>query len=211
MNYAVIKKYGGECIGTFLLTCAVLITANPLAVGLMLAALVYVGASISGGHYNPAVTIALWLQGKFSLYHVPGYLVAQVLGAFGGGIFSYYLLGKIVFAAPLASLGFMRPLMIEMMGAFLFVLVVLETTISDHDSRASKSLMIGLGLATVAFLGGTFSGGAFNPAVGIGPLFFDFLMGGKGYQFIPLYLIGPLGGCIVASLCHYVARRTGKE
>ena len=47
-------------------------------------------ANISGGHYNPAVTLALWLRGKFSLLHVPGYMISQVLGAFVAGALFYF-------------------------------------------------------------------------------------------------------------------------
>ncbi len=200
MDTSFLKQYVVESIGTFFLVFTVLSTGNPLAIGLMLAATIYLGANVSGGHYNPAVTLALWLRGKFSLTHVPGYMISQVLGAFAAGAFFYYLFGKIIFPAPLASLGTIKPILIEIIGTFLFCAVILETTSPQRPSSNANGLIIGLTLATVAFMGGSFSGGAFNPAVGLGPILFDFIKGGSSYSFLPIYLIGPFGGGILASI-----------
>jgi len=202
MNKDIIKQYSCELIGTFFLTLAVLVTSNPLAVGIMLAGLVYIGTFISGGHYNPAVTLSLWLNGRFSLHHVPGYMLAQLCGAWGAGALSYYLLGKIVFTAPLVSLGTLKPMMLEMLGCFVFVSVVLEATSTERADATINALMIGLALASVAFLWGAYSGGAFNPAVGIGPVLFDMAKGGSSGWLIPIYCMGPFAGALVASIFH---------
>ncbi len=198
-----LKQYILECIGTFFLVFTILSTGNPLAIGLMLASAIYIGANISGAHYNPAVTLSLWLRGKFSLLHVPGYMVSQTLGAFAAGALYYYLFGKIVFPAPIASLGVIKPMIIEAIGTFIFCAVILETTSPKQQPSNMNNFIIGLTFAAIAFMGGSFSGGAFNPATGIGPIFFDLLKGGSSYLYLPIYLIGPFTGGILASIFYY--------
>src|SRR5271169_4864258 len=86
----VIKKYIVEFIGTFFLVLTVGMTViepngvgnfAPLAIGAALMVMIYAGGHISGGHYNPAVTVAAWLRGRCSRLDVPGYLISQVLGS----------------------------------------------------------------------------------------------------------------------------------
>src|SRR5438874_4099010 len=84
------KKYIVELIGTFFLVLTIgCVVAKPkdagdfapLAIGSMLMVMIFAGGHISGAHYNPAVTLAVWLRGKCSTADLPGYLVAQVAGA----------------------------------------------------------------------------------------------------------------------------------
>ena len=78
-----------ECIGTFFLVLVVGLTGiapgagamAPVAIGAILMVMVYAGGHVSGGHYNPAVTLAVWLRGKCPAHDVPAYLGAQVGGA----------------------------------------------------------------------------------------------------------------------------------
>lgn len=207
MNATYLKQYFVELIGTFFLVFTVLTTGKPLAIGLALAAAIYLGANISGGHYNPAVTLALWLRGKFSLVHLPGYMVSQVIGAFAAGAAFYYFFGKIVYPAPVTALGTLKPILLETIGTFLFCAVILETTSPQRQPSNVNGLIIGLTLATVALMVGSFSGGAFNPAVGTGPILFDFLKGGSSVKFLPIYLIGPLSGGILASIFYLITHK----
>ena len=87
-----VKKLAVEFIGTFFLVLTVgqvVVGADPaspasalapLAIGSALMVMVYAGGHISGGHYNPAVTLAVWLRGKCTAVEVPAYMVAQVVG-----------------------------------------------------------------------------------------------------------------------------------
>ena len=87
------KRYAMEFVGTFFLTVAIILTANPITIGLMLMAMIYVGGHVSGAHFNPAITIALACVGDFSWAQVPMYVVAQFIGAFIGAalvLVSYY-------------------------------------------------------------------------------------------------------------------------
>ena len=204
MKVLFLKHYLLEFLGTFFLVFTILSTGNPLAIGLILASLIYIGTPISIGHYNPAITLSLWLRGAFSLVQVPGYMLSQVLGAFMAGVFYYYFFGKIVFPAPLASLGIIKPLLIEILGTFIFCSVFLESTAPQRQISPQNGLIIGLSLAAISFMGGSLSGGAFNPAVGVGPILFDVIKSGSSYSFLPIYLLGPFGGGILASIFYLV-------
>ena len=81
------KKYLVEFIGTFFLVLTVGMTVigpgaadqlAPLAIGSALMIMVYAGGHVSGGHYNPAVTVAVWLRGRCSQAEVPGYIGSQI-------------------------------------------------------------------------------------------------------------------------------------
>jgi aquaporin Z len=134
-------------------------------------------------------------------------MISQVLGAFVAGALFYYLFGKIVFPAPITSLGTIKPILIETIGTFIFCAVILETTSPQQQPSNMNGLIIGLTLATVAYMGGSFSGGAFNPAVGTGPILFDYLKGGASYTFLPIYLIGPFAGGILASIFYHLTHK----
>ena len=84
-------KYLVEFIGTFFLVTTIGMTVidpgagamAPLAIGSVLMTMIYAGGHISGGHYNPAVTLAVWMRGRCPTKDVPGYMVAQVVAAVG--------------------------------------------------------------------------------------------------------------------------------
>ena len=94
------KEYAMEFIGAIFLVLAIALTGNPLAIGIMLMAMVYIGGHISGAHYNPAVTLAVWIRGKLNLNKVFGYMAAQVLGAFAAAYIFYFLSGKTFVPSP---------------------------------------------------------------------------------------------------------------
>ena len=95
------KKYLVEFIGTFFLVltvgmCVIEPGAGnlaPLAIGAALMVMVYAGGHVSGGHYNPAVTLAVWLRGRCPSGDVPAYMVAQALGAVAASFLTLYLKG----------------------------------------------------------------------------------------------------------------------
>jgi aquaporin Z len=174
-----LKKYIVELIGTFFLvftvgTCVVN-PANgviaPLAIGSVLMVMVYAGGHISGGHYNPAVTTAVAMRGAMPASDVPGYFVAQTLGAFLAAGASYYLKGGYHLPenapAPGYSLGQMA--FSEFLFTFALAYVVLNVATSKATSGNSYyGLAIGFTVMVGAFTVGPISGGAFNPAVATG-------------------------------------------
>src|SRR5712671_7439897 len=96
------KKYLVEFIGTFFLAMTVGMTVigasagalAPVAIGSALMVMVYAGGHVSGGHYNPAVTLAVWLRGKCPAADVPGYWASQVVGGVAAALVALYLKGN---------------------------------------------------------------------------------------------------------------------
>jgi aquaporin Z len=169
------KKYLVEFIGTFFLVLTVGMTVidpgagalAPLAIGSALMIMVYAGGHVSGGHYNPAVTLAVWLRGRCPAADVPGYWISQILGAAAAAFIVLYLKGnptltpKEVTAVP--------ALIAELVGTFALCYVVLNVaTAKGTAGNSNYGLAIGFTVATMAFALGGVSGGAFNPAVATG-------------------------------------------
>ncbi len=74
-------SFFAEFVGVFLFVYVILATGNPVAIGATLTAIIYAVRNISGGHINPAVSIAMTMAGKLKTTNLVGYIVAQVLGA----------------------------------------------------------------------------------------------------------------------------------
>src|SRR6266705_22795 len=98
------NKYLVEFIGTFFLVFTVGMTVinvprdvlvlAPIAIGSVLMVMIYAGGHISGGHFNPAVTLAVWLRGKCPASDVPAYWVSQIIGAVAAATLALYLKGN---------------------------------------------------------------------------------------------------------------------
>ena len=169
------KKYLTEFIGTFFLVFTVgmcvikpdIGSFAPLAIGSALMVMVYAGGHVSGAHYNPAVTLAVWLRGRCPAADVPGYVLAQVIGAFVAAAAALYLKGN-----PALSPGEMKiapSLLAEFAGTFALAYVVLNTaTAKSTAGNSFYGLAIGFTVAAMAYALVGISGGAFNPAVAAG-------------------------------------------
>jgi len=169
------QKYLTEFIGTFFLVLTVGMTVidpgagnlAPLAIGSALMIMVYAGGHISGGHYNPAVTIAVWLRGRCSTADVPAYLVAQILGATAAAFLTRYLKGEPT-VSPI-EIAVVPALIAELVGTFALAYVVLNVATAKATSGNSYyGLAIGFTVMTMAFALSGISGGVFNPAVAVG-------------------------------------------
>ena len=139
----------------------------PLAIGSVLMVLVYAGGHISGGHYNPAVTLAVWLRGRCPAADVPAYWVSQILGAFAASYVVLYLKGNP--AVTPADIKTVPALVAELIGTFALCYVVLNVATAKATAGNSYfGLAIGFTVVTMAFALGGVSGGAFNPAIATG-------------------------------------------
>jgi len=189
-----------ELIGTFFLVMVVAFTGNPMAIGAVLMVLVYGGGHISGGHFNPAVTLGVFLKGKISKDESLRYVGAQFVGAILAAL--AYRLSHPTFFMPQPAVGtsWLLALSIEVLFTFLLVLTVLRVAVSSKTKGNQYfGLAIGTALFVGATVGGPISGGAFNPAVGIAPWLVN--LGGMGTHFslVALYLLGPLAGAFLAA------------
>lgn len=170
------KKYLVEFIGTFFLLFVIGLCViepggagamAPLAIGTILMVMVYAGGHISGGHYNPAVTLGVWLRGKCETKDVPFYMLAQFLGAAAASALVLNIKGfaSITAASPVVF----NALMAELIFTFALVYVVLSVATSDKTAGNSYyGLAIGFTLMAAAYSIGAVSGCAINPAVAAG-------------------------------------------
>ena len=165
------KKYLVEFIGMFLfvLTVGMVVidpgagSLAPLAIGSALMVLVYAGGHVSGGHYNPAVTLAVWLRGRCPAADVPAYWISQILGALAAACVVLYLKGNP--AVTPAEIKTVPALVAELIGTFALCYVVLNVATAKATAGNSYfGLAIGFTVVVMAFALGGISGGAFNPA-----------------------------------------------
>jgi aquaporin Z len=167
------NKYLTEFIGTFFLVltigCTVVPGAAgviaPLAIGSALMVMIYAGGHISGGHYNPAVTLAVWIRRKCATRDVGPYMVSQVIGAALAAVVVAFLFGS---GKPLVISNVPQALLAEFLFTFALCYVVLNVATAKGTANNSfYGLAIGFTVLTGAFAVGGISGGAFNPAVAI--------------------------------------------
>ena len=205
-----IAKCVVEFIGTFFLVFTVGMTVKspdaaalaPLAIGSALMIMVYAGGHFSGGHYNPAVTLGVTLRGKLAWADAIPYWVAQFVAAVvaaGAVLFiKSTATGASAAPAPPATYNAAAWFLGEFLFAFALVYVVLNSaTAKGTDGNSFYGLAIGFTVMVGAFAIGPVSGGAFNPAVGLGA----FVMGLADWQHLVVYLIADfLGGAAAALL-----------
>jgi aquaporin Z len=169
------NKYIAEFIGTFFLVltvgCTVIPSAAgviaPLAIGAALMVMVFATGHISGGHLNPAVTLAVFLRGKCPAGDVVPYWISQVLAAIAAAFVAMYLTGKS--GTPMEIKSVPVAFVAEFLFTFALAFVVLNVATAKGTSNNSfYGLAIGLTVMTGAFAVGAISGGAFNPAVAVG-------------------------------------------
>jgi len=163
------KKYIIEGIGTYFLVLIIGLTGNPIAIGIGLSILVYMGAHISGAHYNPAVSLAMIIRGEISIMECLKYILSQCIGAFAGA-YSIVLLGVDALSVVSNTDSMTSFFMAEIIFTFLLVFVILNVaTHPDTKNNQYYGLAYGLTVAAGAFSVGEISGAVFNPAVSFGP------------------------------------------
>jgi len=195
------KKYIVEFIGTFFLVLTIGCTVlpgnalAPLAIGAVLMVMVYAGGHISGGHYNPAVTLAVWLRGKCPTGDLAGYFLAQLAAGFLAALVSMRLTGSSDVAA--LKLVVFDALLAEFLYTFALAYVVLNVATAKGTSGNSfYGLAIGFTVLTGAYSVGSVSGGAFNPAVAVGIT----IMGLSPLANIWIFLVANFAGGAVAAI-----------
>ena len=196
------NKYIAEFIGTFFLVLTIGCTGvgagsgviAPLAIGAALMVMIFAGGHISGGHYNPAVTLGVLIRGKVNAADVMPYMVAQVLGAVVAAIVVKFLRAGVDVTPMAPKLG--PALLSEFLFTFALVYVVLNAATAEGTSGNSfYGLAIGMTVMTGAFAVGDISGGAFNPAVAVGIS----VLGLSTWGNIWIYLVANFAGGIVAA------------
>jgi aquaporin Z len=165
----IMNRYITEFIGAFFLVMgAILGGATGAALALMI--MVYAGGHISGGHYNPAVTLSVWMRGRIEMKDAIVYWVSQLLGAaVAAGVAVYLFKEEGSGGCIIGDDGFTKAIMAELLGTFALAYVVLNVATAKGTSGNSfYGLAIGATVLAMALAVGKYSGGAFNPAVALG-------------------------------------------
>jgi aquaporin Z len=208
------RKYVVEGIGAFFLVFVVAMSSfthsifTPLAAGAALMVMVYAGGHISGGHFNPAVTMAVLWRRRISFGTAVGYWIAQV----GAGIVAGLLARAVVNPATVKTLhpvghAVSAVAIVELLFTFALCYVVLNVATSkDQPHNQFYGLAVGFTVAGGAFAVGAISGGSFNPAVSLGAA-----SGGLfAWSTLWIYLLVELGAGVLAGLAFLALNPTDK-
>ena len=197
------KKYITEFIGTFFLVLTIGCTVipgtagviPPIAIGAALMVMIFAGGHVSGGHYNPAVTLAVYIRGRCEAKDVVPYWIAQVAAGIVAAVVAVWLVGKS--GTPMVINNVPAAFVAEFLFTFALAYVVVNTATAKGTANNSfYGLAIGMTVMTGAFAVGGLSGGAFNPAVAVGIAVMKLV----AFSQIWLHLVADLAGGLVAGL-----------
>ena len=197
------RAYLTEFIGTFFLVSTIGYTViapgagdmAPLAIGASLMVMIFAGGHVSGGHYNPAVTLAVFLRGRLPAADIVPYWIAQFAGAAVAALIVLFMKGnpEVVAMQPDVT----RALVAEFLYTFALCYVVLNVaTAKGTSGNPTYGLAIGFTVLAGAYAVGGVSGGAFNPAVAVGIT----MMGIASMVNIWIYFVANLAGGAAAAL-----------
>jgi len=179
--------------------------------GLALAIAIYAFGAVSGGHFNPTVTLALAVRGRFAWRDVPGYVLAQLLGGVLAAALVYAAYTGTALDAGLGAtslgpgVGSGQAILGEALGAFILVTAVFALASTPHGVHGFG---IGLALATQIMVFGPLTGASVNLARTLGP---DVLLSladrGVAWSQLLIYLVAPLAGGVVAAFLYDMVTR----
>lgn len=203
------RRLFAEAWGTFLLVAvaaggvvvaalsngAVNRSATAIAPGIMVMAIIYFVGAVSGAHLNPAVTLAFALRGNFPWRRVPGYVVAQAIGAVGAALFlraMFGTAGALGATVPGAGIGNVRALAMEILLTAGLVNVILGTASGARNIGTNGAIAVGGYVALAGLWAGPVSGASMNPVRSLAP---DLVRGNFCTTWI--YLVGPIAGALI--------------
>jgi len=223
MSNRIAPKLLAEFIGTFALifigagAAAVVgdgvglpgIVAIAFAHGLTVMAFAFAYGSVSGGHFNPSVTVGVLAAGAMRPGEAAGYIVSQLIGGIAGALFLSAVLGgagtglgtpalahNLALGATTLTITPAEGFMIEALLAFFLVTVVLSTAVAGRAGNLAP-LAIGMTLTLNIIMGGALTGAAFNPARALGPM-----VATGNFTNVWLYMAAPIIGAVVAAILH---------
>ncbi len=197
-------------------TLVMIALANGLAIGLMVAA----AGHISGGHYNPAVTVALFISGKISAIKSVAYIVVQLLGAVVAALVLKQLFDEsnVSFTSTVPAINYdgdgdavivgrTNAIILEFILTFFLVYVIHGVAIDSRGAQAIAPLAIGLTVTMSILMAGPLTGATMNPARHFGPALVD-----GQWKDTWIYWVAPIAGGVLASIVHnyiLIPRRIG--
>lgn len=211
-------KYTSEFLGTYFLVLTVgcnVLTGSvgaALSIGMILMVMVYALGSVSGAHFNPAVTLSILFsaRGLISIQDSVFYIVFQLLGGVCAG-FTYFLLFGYAFTLqPVGKYTMYSAMCVEIVYTMALCYVVLNVaTTHKQDGNNYFGLAIGFTVVSAALAIGGISGCSLNPAVSFGTMMASaFETGSQGLKYFGLYFFSPVVGSLLACLLFYLVQRS---
>jgi aquaporin Z len=197
-----------ELAGSFFFMSVIALSANagalaPVAIGLALTAMVYMGGHVSGAHYNPAVSFALFLRRVIGARTMVAYWLAQVAGSLLAFAAAYLISAHSPGIRPGPGVSWPAALGAEVIFTAALVTVVLNVAATRETAGNSfYGMAIGFTVAAGAFAVGPISGAAFNPAVALGATAVGAVAGHASWSDLWLYIAGPLAGGAIGAGIH---------
>lgn len=208
------KRLLTEAIGTFFLVLTIGLTVvldrplAALAIGSVLMVMVYMGGHVSGAHYNPAVTLAIFMRGGIEAKAVLPYMIAQLAGALLAAMVVVMVTGTSFAPRPTPESTAAAAFLVEFLFTYALALVVLHVATSeDTEGNSYFGLAIGFTVLAGVIAAGPISGGAFNPAVAAGATIVDAIRGGGSFSSLWVYLLATFLGGAAAALTFRVQER----
>src|SRR5512136_346523 len=178
-----------------------------MAFAIVLAVVIYALGRISGAHINPAVTIALWATKRFPALDAVCYIVSQCIGAAIGSLLFFLsagpaavTIGGLGATAPFPGIGYGQAILVEAIATFVLMLAIMGVAVDERAPPGFAGLIIGLTVGGMITATGNIAGASLNPALTFGPYLMDWLLGGSNlWIFLPIYIIGPVIGAVLAA------------
>merc|ERR1711964_380989 len=173
----------------------------PISIGGILMVMIFATGSVSGAHFNPAVTCGVWLSGRqqIDMGNAGIYVCAQLLGGLFAASMYYWILGATFTMTPGAGYSAVDAVVVEILFTCALVFVVLNVATTKQDANNHYyGLAIGFTVMSSAFAIGSISGCSLNPAVTFGVMISHLFHTGAGFSYFGLYFLCPLAGALLA-------------
>ena len=199
----VLVAAGGGVVGALPLGSSLTLASKALAPGMMVMAIIFFMGTVSGAHLNPAVTLAFAVRGNFPWRRVPGYIVAQFVGAVLAALVLQWLFGGIMNGATVPAQGVsgLVAVLTEALLTLGLVSVILGTATGARNIGVAGAVAVGFYIGLVSVWGAPVSGASMNPMRSFAP---DLVGGDLSHYWI--YLAGPLLGAMAAVVFEYILR-----
>jgi len=199
----VLVAAGGGVIGATAFGGGLTLAMKALAPGVMVMGIIFFMGTISGAHLNPAVTLAFAVRGNFPWIRVPGYILAQVIGAILASLFLQWVYGNVINGAtePTPDVSVWVAILTEAVLTLGLVSVILGTASGARNIGANGALAVGGYIGLVSVWGAPVTGASMNPARSFGP---DLVGADLSHYWI--YLVGPLVGAMIAVGFEFILR-----
>jgi len=209
----VFAEFTGTYYLVFVVGCNVLTNSigAALSIGSMLTVMIYALGSVSGAHFNPAVTVAIWgsQRGLLPLSDACLYILGQIGGALCAALSYWFLFGHTFTIGPVGQYNLMAAMIVEILYTMALCYVVLNvTTTRKQDGSNYFGLAIGFTIVSAALTIGGISGCVLNPAVALGcSMVAGLHEGSAAFAYTAIYFFIPFAGALLADGAFYIVQK----